>query len=599
MRRSLLLLLMFLAVLALSVPTISAQEEGGAPAPVAAEPAAEEGGEAAAPAGPGWAGPGNYLSMIKLLAGWLVFVIWVYTTDWVSSDAREYKFDHLKWNPIVFGTFMVAMVAFWFIPIFFVGFPLLIIAHLLPLLSYVKMRNSQVSDDEKVLTKKHLKVWFGKLTKKDVQVEDVDPHEAGPPVVLKPQGAGSERDDNVHLLTARQNPGFPTARQIIADGMMRRCDGIMLDYAQQGVAIRHLIDGVWQEAEPMEREAADPALEALKQLCGLKAEDRRSKQEGQFWAIYEKIKYDAKLTTQGTQTGERAVMQFEGNRAQFKSLDDLGMRPKMQEQVREVLALKQGYFLISAMPATGLRSTTGRVLMDADRFVREFMAFEDEENPYEHVENVHVTTYKKDDPEKSLAEAMRLFFLQEPQVVIMRDLVDGEMVGTICEEIQQEERLAVSTIRAKDCAEAMARVAALKPPLQEFSQCMSAVLNQRLVRKLCEDCKEAYAPPANVLQQLGIPQGRVQAFYRPPQPPEDPKQICKTCGGLGYLGRIALFEFLLVGDAVRAALASNPAPDALRAAARQDGMQTMQQEGIVLVAKGVTSLPELTRVLKQ
>ncbi len=139
----------------------------------------------------------------------------------------------------------------------------------------------------------------------------------------------------------------------------------------------------------------------------------------------------------------------------------------------------------------------------------------------------------------------------------------------------------------------------MKPPLAELARCITAVLNQRLVRKLCDDCKEAYAPPPNVLQQLGIPPGRVQAFYRPPQPPEDPKQICRTCDGLGYLGRIAIFELLLVGDNLRAALAAQPSAEALRAAARKDGYQNLQQEGIVLVAKGITSLPELTRVLKQ
>jgi type II secretory ATPase GspE/PulE/Tfp pilus assembly ATPase PilB-like protein len=275
------------------------------------------------------------------------------------------------------------------------------------------------------------------------------------------------------------------------------------------------------------------------------------------------------------------------------------MRPKMQEQIRQILSAKQGYFIMSAMPTAGLRSTSHVVLRDADRFVREFMALEDEDNRYEPIENVHTTTYKKGDPEKSLSDALRLFFLQEPQVCIIRDLVDGQTLGEICKELLEEERFVVSTVRAKDAAEALARLAAMKPPLRELAQSMTAVLSQRLVRKLCDDCKEAYAPPPNVLQQLGIPQGRVNAFYRPPQPPEDPKEICKTCDGLGYLGRIGVFELLVVGDAVRETLMTQPTPDALRAAARKDGMQGLQQEGIVLVAKGITSLPELTRVLKQ
>ena len=616
MRRFLLLLCMFLAFGAVTVPQLLAQEEGeGASAPAeegssaelmgspeemsGSEETVDDGAGEAAPAGSGWSGPGFYLSLIKLFAGWIVVLMWVYSTDWVSRDAQEHKFDHFKWNPIVFAPFIVGIIAFWLIPIFFVGFPLLIICHWAPLLTYVKTRNAELADDQKVLTQKHIKAWLGGLFGKEVSKEEKDPHASGPPVVLKARGR-DERENNVNLLTARQSPGFTDARKILAAGLGRRATAIMLDYTQQGVAIRHQIDGVWQEAEGMEREQADPALESLKLVCGLKPEDRRGRQTGQFLVEHnKKYKYEGEFSSQGTQTGERVVMQFEGERTLFKTPDDLGMRPKMQKQIRELLDNKQGYFVMSAMPAAGLRSTAHVMIHDADRFVREFMAFEDEANRYEPVENVHISTYKKDDPEKPVSEQLRLFFLQEPQVCIIRDVIDGEMLGTICKEILEEERFAVSTIRAKDAAEALARLAALKPPLRELAQSMTAVLNQRLVRKLCDDCKEAYAPPPNVLQQLGIPPGRVNAFYRPPQPPEDPRDICKTCGGLGYLGRIGLFELLVVGDAVRETLATQPTPDALRAAARKDGMQGLQQEGIVLVAKGITSLPELTRVLKQ
>ena len=127
------------------------------------------------------------------------------------------------------------------------------------------------------------------------------------------------------------------------------------------------------------------------------------------------------------------------------------------------------------------------------------------------------------------------------------------------------------------------------------------MVNQRLIRKLCESCKEAYAPTPHVLQQLGIPEGRVQAFYRPfqPNPQEPPRSPARSCGGIGYLGRTAIFELMIVGDAVRKVLATHPKPEALRQAARKEGMKSLQEEGVLLVAKGVTSLPELMRVLKQ
>ena len=159
----------------------------------------------------------------------------------------------------------------------------------------------------------------------------------------------------------------------------------------------------------------------------------------------------------------------------------------------------------------------------------------------------------------------------------------------------------IGTIRAKDCAEAIYRVLALGVPPAELAKALTLVVGQRLVRKLCESCKEGYVPPPQLLHQLGIPEGRVQAFYRPPQPSADnaKQEPCQECGAIGYFGRTAVFELLTVGDAVRKVLAGTPKLDLIRQAARKDGMSSLQEEGVLLVAKGVTSLPELMRVLKQ
>jgi type II secretory ATPase GspE/PulE/Tfp pilus assembly ATPase PilB-like protein len=136
------------------------------------------------------------------------------------------------------------------------------------------------------------------------------------------------------------------------------------------------------------------------------------------------------------------------------------------------------------------------------------------------------------------------------------------------------------------------------------------VLNQRLIRKLCDECKQAFPPPPQLLQKLGIPAGRVQVLYREYQPPP-PEQlvddkgrpieppICPKCGGLGYFGRTALFELLVVDAALRDALIKQPKLEVLRSVARKSGHRTIQEEGILLVARGITSIPELQRVMKQ
>ncbi len=116
---------------------------------------------------------------------------------------------------------------------------------------------------------------------------------------------------------------------------------------------------------------------------------------------------------------------------------------------------------------------------------------------------------------------------------------------------------------------------------------------------MCDKCKEPYTPPADVLKQLGLPADKVKAFYRPPKSSdEDKKDICRECGGVGYLGQTAIFELTVVEDLLRKTLAATPKLDALRLAARKSGNKTLQEEGILMVVRGATSLPELMRVLK-
>ncbi len=543
-------------------------------------------------------GPGHYLGLAKVLACWVLFAVWVYSTDWVSSDARELKLNYTRWSPIVFGVFVGGFILVWLLPVsFWVVYPLLVIAYLAPLIGYIVSRNSQVLNDQRVFTKEHIRHWVAhKVSKIGIKMEaqTLDPHEKGPPVKLSARGAADPRQDGANLLAARQHPGLLHARTVIADGLSYRASAIMLEYTQQGVGVRVMVDGVWLPRESIDRETGDPALESMKVLCGLNAQDRQGRQNGKFAAEFESVNYMATMACQGTKTGERAMIQFEDKNIHFDSLDDLGMRTKIQEQVKELLDLESGLLLFSAMPAAGLRSSADVILRQTDRFMREFMAVEEKTKRYEEVENCPVTTYDAA-AGQSPADVLVQVFRQEPNAVIVRDLVNGETVSMICREVA-ENRLFLSTVRAKDSAEALLRVLAMGVEPDEFAPVAKAVLNQRLVRKLCDACKEAYTPTPQILKQLGIPEGRIQAFYRPPQQPEE---VCEECVGIGYKGRTAIFELLVVGETVRKVLTTSPKLDLLRKAARKDGMRSLQEEGILLVAKGVTSLPELMRVLKQ
>lgn len=216
------------------------------------------------PKGPTFRGPGSYLNWLKILACWSVFLLWVKSCDWVSTDCLDLKLDYLRWNPIVVGSFFATFILIWLIPSFpfFAALPLLLIAYVAPFVAYVVYRNGKVDNNRRVFTKEHLRYWLATRGSKvgvKMQAEKLDPHEAGPPVKVFGQSGIDSVTDNARLGMARQSPGLLTAREILAEGLAVRATAFMLDYTQQAAAIRTMIDGVWIPGEPRDRETADPA----------------------------------------------------------------------------------------------------------------------------------------------------------------------------------------------------------------------------------------------------------------------------------------------------------------------------------------------------
>jgi type II secretory ATPase GspE/PulE/Tfp pilus assembly ATPase PilB-like protein len=300
--------------------------------------------------------------------------------------------------------------------------------------------------------------------------------------------------------------------------------------------------------------------------------------------------------SQGVQTGERVVVTRVGEKKHLVHYADLGMREGIQKQWAEIMAGDAGMVIFSALPGGGLTTMMNVSLEETDRLMRDFAAIEDINNREHDIQNIGVTTYdssKGESPATILPALIRTY----PNVYILRDMTDVEAAKLLFREVG-DERLLVTSIRAKEAGEALLRFLHLKMPPKEFATSAKAVLYQRLIRKLCTDCKVGYTPPPDVLKKLGIPAGKVEKLYRPPKP-EEIEKPCKTCQGLGYMGRTGLFELLVVNDQIREILIKQPKLELLKQAARNSRQRSLQEEGVLLVAQGTTSLQELTRVLQQ
>ncbi len=518
-------------------------------------------------------------------------------TDWVSQDTQIFKLPHALWNPVVFFPFVVAFLVFGLtVPMFPIGFGMTLLAFAIPAIVYVVQRNQKLELHERVMTPSHIRHLLATgLSGMGLKMasEGKKAHEKGAAVTFNASGK-NEQLAQANLIASRQSRGFVPMKELIANAVDHRAERVLMDYGADAVTIRYQVDGVWHDAEGKDRGDGDEILYALKKLADRNPEERRKPQKGDFAAEYNKKKYTCKLISQGTKTGERVQLTFADAKIPFDTLADLGMREKMIAQLKEIMLSAKGLILFTSTPAGGLTTTLAVSLKSTDRLLRDFIILMEEKESFPEIENVDPETYdlsKGVTAESIIPGLVR----KQPDVFIAPSLTNAEMATQICN-MANVDQLVFATIRAKDAPEALLRVLMLKVPAKSLASGVVAVLNTRLVRKLCEKCKEEYEPTPGLLKKLGIPAGRVERLYRHPENPEDE---CPDCHGVGYLGRTAIFELLVVNDAVRQAIIKQPKLEVIRQLARKAGNRTLQEEGIAVVVKGITSLPELMRVLKQ
>jgi type II secretory ATPase GspE/PulE/Tfp pilus assembly ATPase PilB-like protein len=550
-------------------------------------------------------GDGFYFSIVKLVLSVLAFFGWIAACDWINRDIRKFsQLQYRFWNAVAFAPFAIAFLLQFVIPWYAVSFPLLLIAAVAPLAVYVRTRNKPLPADDQVFTPAHFRVLLAeRLRPLGIKIRATQRKKGlDPPVTLQARGAPSGEEGQRREISARQSPGQAVLRDLLLKAIGHRASGIMLDYAAEGVAVKFLVDGVWLDGDPLTRIVGDPVLVSAKTLCGLRPDDRRTRQVGQFTAVEDatKRKIFCKLTSQGTKTGERALVQFDDPGIRKRRLPDYALRPKVQEDLEKLLQAKKGLFVISAPAGAGLTSLSTACLAAIDRYTRSVMAIEDKAAPDIEVENVQIVPFDSielETPMTKLPGVIRQF----PDVVVVPDMVNADTATFLCEEALSDDRLIITMSRAKDAAEGLLQPAiATKAPLKKYAAAVSGSIAQRLVRKLCEKCKEAYPPQPQILQKLGIPADKVSAFFRPPTPRPDVKQeICGTCAGLGYVGQAAMVELIVVDDLIRQTILKDPKVESIRAAARKAGMKSFEDEGLMLVVKGITSVAELSRVLRE
>ena len=541
-------------------------------------------------------GPGMYLNLLKFIPVVLIYIMWAWTTDWVEHDTQD--LNNLKfgtWNSAMFFSGVLGLTLVLTLPIYPVGLGLLLLAYFVPLFTYVFSRNQTVPDDQKVLTPYHLgevaNSLIMKLGGRPLFNKDVGPVDrAGPPIQFVGKGQGGKEDPS-RVNQAEESRSFMAAKELVYDAVLRRATDIHLEPTTEQLSVRYRIDGILHAAEPFDRPTGDAVVNVFKVLSAMDISEKRKPQDGSFGARLSGRDLDFRVATSGSKAGEKLVMRILDSSTGVSKLEDLGMRPKLIEQVRAVVTQPHGMFLCCGPTGAGKSTTLYASLREIDRYQRNIITVEDPiEYQMDNVTQMEVNTKAG----ATFASMLRSILRQDPDVIMIGEIRDQETASIACQAANTG-HMVFSTVHSNDAVTSLFRLLDLGVEPFMIASALSGVLGQRLVRLLCDACKEPYKPKPEFLKKANLPADKVDVFYRRP---ENPEQVCPQCGGTGYFGRTGIYELMVINESMRDMIRENPSINKIKAEARKNGMIYLQEDGLRQVIQGRTSIEELLRVVK-
>ena len=391
---------------------------------------------------------------------------------------------------------------------------------------------------------------------------------------------------------------FDPVKELFTDAITRGAETIRIDPKGERATIGFLIDGVPMPAGRIPRQRAHAMTQMAKMLAGIDAAQRSQPQAGGVKASLGADEFEIQVFTQPLSGGvERLLVHLRNLDEKLDRPDEIGMTPELKNRIREVTERNQGLFIACGGSRTGVSTTLYACVRGLDSYTRDIQTIGDTEGR----ELINISSFETN-AEDPLEETLKRCIRVEPDVILLDPILDPDTARVIAE--FHDKCTMMTEIRAKDAAAGLLQWAEWlgDPALAAASVC--GVISQRLIRRLCTNCKEAYKPNPSLLRKIGLDPEEIQVLYRKARPASEMIEAgeeiepCYTCNETGYSGRVAIFELVEMSEVMQGLIASGADLAALRAGARAEDMLTLQKDAMRHVSDGTTSLEELQRVFK-
>lgn len=401
-------------------------------------------------------------------------------------------------------------------------------------------------------------------------------------------GDGSDSGDFVEHLKdlASEAPVIRLVNTIIGRVIDLRASDIHLEPFDDGLHVRYRVDGVIHAGELVPPRLSAAVNSRVKLLAHLDIAERRLPQDGRIKTRVKGRELDLRVSTVPTVHGESVVMRVLDRASVRLQLEKMGFEKDTLERFNTLLARPHGILLVTGPTGSGKTTTLYAALSKIDATAQKIITVEDPvEYQLEGINQIQVH------PQINLtfANALRSILRQDPDIIMIGEMRDGE-TAQIAVQSALTGHLVLSTLHTNTAAGAVIRMQDMGVEGYLITSAVNGVLAQRLVRTLCEHCKEAYEPGPEVRERTGL-----SRFCAPGQPVYRAVG-CEHCRNSGYRGRTGIHELLVLDEPMRRAIIEGKDAGTLNTIAARSGMLSLHEDGLRKVATGQTTLDELARV---
>ena len=404
---------------------------------------------------------------------------------------------------------------------------------------------------------------------------------------MKEQGSGDDADnaeENKRQEDVDNSPVVKLVNNIIEGGVRQRASDIHIEPFEYNVRVRYRIDGVLREIISYDRALYAAIIARLKVISGMDISEKRKPQDGRITITVDRREYDIRVSNLPTVFGEKVVMRLASKEGFKRDKKDLGLSPTDLVKFDNILRNPHGIILVTGPTGSGKSTTLYTALSELASDEVNIITVED---PVEaNVDNVNQVQVN-DKANLTFASALRSILRQDPDIIMIGEIRDGE-TAEIAVKASITGHLVVSTLHTNSTAASISRLIDMGIEPYLLGDSLVGIIAQRLVRRLCPECKEPYEADEEEKRVLKVPQNEPLKLYK--------ACGCEACGNTGYYGRIGVYEIMPISRKIKNLIASGANADEITAQAVTEGMNTLRMSASNYVKQGLTSFSEMMKI---